>query len=387
MLITGMVILAMLRAYDPENLLAGPREYSAVVRACLYGLAAVSLLSFVIHHPVSREWIGVSWFAAAALLLISRYLLRRGARALLGRGRFVRPTLLVGADANSVALAARLNADPTGIRVVGFLDDYHRIGSPLLPGVNVVDRPANLIPVAIRSGVREAIIVPQALPWETLNQVIVSAATAPDGPRIHVSAGFYDLLTTRVKLSASHDIPLLTINQARLTGSQRVIKVALDYVIASALLIALSPAAAVLVAWQRLHGREGILDRRRVLGATGTAFDLLTFRSTAPFDSAVLRKLPGLLNVLAGQLTVIGPRPIDAADAESRPEVTAGLRPGLTGPWREVEDPAEQSIREMYYIRAYSIMLDIQVLVRRARSHLRKPRTGMSSALSIERSP
>jgi lipopolysaccharide/colanic/teichoic acid biosynthesis glycosyltransferase len=386
MLVTGIVILAMLRAYDPENLLAGPREYSAVLRACLYGLAAVSLLSFVVRHPVSREWIGVSWVAATALILISRYFVRRGARALLVRGHFVRPTLLVGADANSVALAARLNADPTGMRVVGFLDDYHRIGSPLLPGVSVVDRPANLNQVSIRSGIREAIIVPQALPWETLNQVIVSAATAPDGPRIHVSAGFYDLLTTRVKLSASHDIPLLTINQARLTGPQRVIKGALDYGIASALLIALSPAVGVLVVWQRLHRQQGILERRQVLGATGITFNLLTFRSTAPFDSPILRKLPGLLNVLTGQMTVIGPRPIDAADAGLRPALIAGLRPGLTGPWREVDDPAEQSIREMYYIRAYSIMLDLQVLVRRVRSHLRRPRTGVNSALSIERS-
>lgn len=386
MLVAGIVILAMLRAYDPENLLAGPREYSAVVRACLYGLAAVSLLSFVVRHPVSREWIGVSWVTAATLILISRYLVRRGARSLLGRGRFVRPTLLVGADANSVALAAQINADPTGMRVVGFLDDYHRIGSPLLPGVSVVDRPANLNQVAIRSGIREAIIVPQALPWETLNQVITSAATAPDGPRIHLSAGFYDLLTTRVKLSASHDIPLLTVNQARLTGPQKVIKAALDYVIASALLIAFSPAVGVLVVWQRLHGRQGIVERRRVLGATGTAFDLLTFRSTAPFDSSILRKLPGLLNVLTGRLTLVGPRPIDAADAGSRPTLIAGLRPGLTGSWREVDDPAEQSIREMYYIRAYSVVLDLQVLVRRARSHLRKPRAGLNSALSIERS-
>ncbi len=386
MLVTGIAVLTVLRAYDPDTLLAGTREYSAVVRACLYGLAAVSLLSFVVRHPVSREWIGVSWVAAAALMLTSRYVLRRGARALQRRGRFVRPTLLVGADANSVALAAQLNADPTGMRVVGFLDDYHRIGSPLLPGVSVVDRPANLNQVAIRSGIHEAIIVPQALPWETLNQVITAAAMAPDGPRIHVSAGYYDLLTTRVKFSASHDIPLLTVNQARLTGPQRVMKAALDYAIATALLIACSPAVGLLLVWQRLHGRRRIVERRRVVGATGVPFDLLTFGSTAPFDSAILRKLPGLLNVLSGQLTIVGPRPVDAADAGSRPGLTARLRPGLTGPWREVEDPAEQSVRELYYIRAYSVMLDLQVLFRRVRSHLRRSGTGANPALSVERS-
>lgn len=387
MLVTGAVLLTMLRAYDAENLMAGPREYSAVARACLYGVAGVSFVSFVVRHPVSREWIGVSWVSAAALLLISRYLVRRGARALQRRGRFVRPTLLVGADANSVALAAQLNADQTGIRVVGFLDDYHRIGSLLLPGVSVVDRPANLNQVAIRLGIRDAIIVPQALPWETLNEVITAAATAPEGPRIHVSAGYYDLLTTRVRFSASHDIPLLTVNQARLTGPQRLMKGALDYVIAAALLIACSPAVAVLLVWQRLHGEQRIVERRRVVGATGAPFDLLTFRSTAPFESSILRKLPGLLNVFAGQLTIVGPRPIDADDLGSRSLLMAPLRPGLTGLWREVDDPAEQSIRELYYIRAYSVTMDLQVLIRRMRSHLRRSRPGVSSALSIERSP
>ena len=77
-----------------------------------------------------------------------------------------------------------------------------------------------------------------------------------------------------------------------------------------------------------------------------------------------------LLNVLAGQLSIVGPRPLDAGVAPDRGVSTARLRPGLTGPWREVDDPEEQSLLDLYYIRSYSIWLDLQVLFHRLRARL-----------------
>jgi lipopolysaccharide/colanic/teichoic acid biosynthesis glycosyltransferase len=111
-----------------------------------------------------------------------------------------------------------------------------------------------------------------------------------------------------------------------------------------------------------------------VVGLTGAPFDLLTFRSSAPFASSVIRKVPGLLNVLAGHLSVIGPRPLSTESAPSQLVVRPTIRPGLTGPWAEVEDPTEQSLLDLYYVRSYSLWLDIHVFVWRCVSRLLRRR-------------
>ena len=83
-------------------------------------------------------------------------------------------------------------------------------------------------------------------------------------------------------------------------------------------------------------------------------------------------KLPGLVNVLRGQLSLVGPRPIAADDhgTSARGTSILSVRPGLTGPWRQVKDVNEQALLDLYYIRSYSVWLDLQVLFRRITSRL-----------------
>jgi lipopolysaccharide/colanic/teichoic acid biosynthesis glycosyltransferase len=84
-----------------------------------------------------------------------------------------------------------------------------------------------------------------------------------------------------------------------------------------------------------------------------------------------------LINVLRGELSLVGPRPIPVDEANNTVEqrMTLTIRPGLTGPWRQAADPVQQALLDLYYIRSYSIWLDLQVLVARLRSRLpRGPR-------------
>jgi lipopolysaccharide/colanic/teichoic acid biosynthesis glycosyltransferase len=369
MLITGGAVFAVVGLYDPRNLLDGTREFGLVVRASLYGLVAASLVVFALRSPVSREWIGFSWMLATVLVITVRAMFRQVARRLRRRGYFTRRALLVGADATAVALAAQLGRDDSGVRVVGILDDYHPLNSVLHGELTVVGRTSQLHQVAARLGAQDAIIMPQALPWETLQRLITAATVEPNGMRVHLSPGFYELLTTRVHFSERDHVPLLTVNQARLSRREVVVKTALDYTIASLVLIAFAPALLVAVVWQTLRGAHPIIERRRVAGISGAPFDLLSLRTSAPFNSALVCKAPGLLNVLAGQLAIVGPRPLHVEAAAARPAM-ARLRPGFTGPWREHDDPDEQARLDLYYVRAYSISLDLQVLVRRFRRHI-----------------
>jgi len=147
-----------------------------------------------------------------------------------------------------------------------------------------------------------------------------------------------------------------------LTRFEELVKSILDYVLATALLVIFAPAWLFVIVRLLLAGSPQVFLRHRVLGRYGRAFDQFTF--PPGLRSEFLRKLPGLLNVLRGELSLVGPRPIGGRERQPPGPRLAMLtiRPGLTGPWRQTEGSAEQALLDLYYIRSYSIWLDLHVL-------------------------
>src|SRR5438270_8945024 len=142
-------------------------------------------------------------------------------------------------------------------------------------------------------------------------------------------------------------------------------KVGLDYGVAAVLLLITAPVLIATALILRRRGPDMVFQRRMVIGRYGKRFRQLTFRSGPP----LLQKLPALTNVLAGQLSLVGPRPVPDGTSGSHDRWLT-IRPGLTGPWRQVDDAQQQAVLDLYYIRSYSIWLDLQVMFGRLRSHL-----------------
>ncbi|MDQ6897994.1 MAG: sugar transferase [Candidatus Dormibacteraeota bacterium] len=365
------IIFAAEGLYDPQNLLGGTREYAGVLRACTYALVGLIAISFAVHLPVSTDWAVEAWLLSVVLIGSVRFGLRRVFYRMRRLGLFVSRVLLVGADAHGVAVVRQLTQPPSGIQVVGVLDDYLPIGTLVMGRLRVVGSSEELSRVAALTGAREVILVPQALPWESVQRVLATMASSPSGVRVHLLASFQDLLTAGVRISARNGIPLLTVKDAALTPTEAALKRAFDCTLAVALLVLLAPPMAVELL--RLHHRGApLLEKRRVLGQQGEAFDLLSLPCRFAVRSELLRKLPSLLNVLAGQLTIVGPRPIPATGEGARLQGHSfAVRPGLTGLWRQATDSNEQALLDLCYIRGYSPWLDMHILLERVKSRLR----------------
>src|SRR5439155_8171522 len=369
--ILGLIFVAQ-GLYDPSNLLVGAREFAGVFRASTYGLLAITVITFVLRWPLSRSWTVVSWGLMTVFVIAVRFGVRRIAAAVRQRGRLTARVVVVGADEDSIALAEQVNQPGSGMRVVGILDDYIPTGTELPGGLRVVGPSSSLLQSTSRLHVQDAIVAPHALPWETLRELMLVSATRANGLRVHLSAGFYDLLTAGVRFSERNHVPLLTLRKARLSAVERAITGVIDVGLAAILVVALAPVVGLMAVCQWRVGSPLTIDRERVLGRNLVTFDLLRFRSSFPFQSDFLRKLPGLLNVLRGQLSLVGPRPMSEEEAKTRggmPLTT--IQPGLTGPWRQAADPAEQATLDLYYVRSYSVWLDVAVVYERAMFRLR----------------
>ena len=181
------------------------------------------------------------------------------------------------------------------------------------------------------------------------------------------------------------------------------IKRALDLAIAALLLAILAPILAILASLVKLHDGGPIIYRRRVVGRSGN-FDAYKFRSMRVDADAVLvndpalrrqfetnvklvadprvtsvggflRKfsldeLPQLVNVVKGQMSLVGPRMISPPELERYGEAKAlllSVRPGLTGYWqvygRQRVDYAERVRMDVFYIQNWSLVLDLKLLL------------------------
>jgi glycosyltransferase involved in cell wall biosynthesis/lipopolysaccharide/colanic/teichoic acid biosynthesis glycosyltransferase len=366
--------------YDPHHLLAGIREFVGVVRACSIGLVGLLIVGFLLNDQLPRTWSILAWLFAIVIVAALRLGVRRAAQRLRRRGMLRQRALLVGANSHSINIARQLSSPLSGLEIVGVLDDYLPVGSTLAGGLKVLGAANELSAVAARTGVREAIVVPQALPWETLEDILTEATSRPDQIRIQLSAGYYDLLTAGAGVQQLNHVPLLPVSPLGLSQTEAISKRALDYSVAGLLLFTLWPVllVTVLVAHARLPG-VSILQRTETPGRWGRPFRLL---SLAPEVSrfTLVRKLPGLVNVLRGELSVVGPRPVTPGSGGNGHSAAAiSLRPGLTGLWREADDATEQALLDLYYIRGYSLWMDMYILLTRLRTRLWRHRPGTAA--------
>lgn len=389
-----LAVFAMMGLYKRDTLLGGVVEYQRVIKACTAGIMAFIVLSFMWRDAeISRGWLLFSWGLSCGLVGLERFAARRVAYALRLRGWFTARVLVVGANDQGIAIARQWAQSPTsGMQVIGFVDDFKPMGTPVVNNLKVIGRPTSLCELVRKTGANEVIVVPNAVAWETFEEIIAQA-NVQNGYALRLSPGFYELLTTSVTVTNKTFVPLLTINETRLVGVDAVLKSLLDYGLGLLLLIATLPVMALIALGLKLNRRDTpVLARYPTTGQSGMTFEMLKFSTriesvarlaslshvVAPSPANVtwlertlyrrgLDKLPQLFNVVAGQMSLVGPRPRvvkDKTDARAAQNLLT-VKPGMIGPWTMPGrcSSGEETQDELYYVRNWTIWIDLHVLV------------------------
>lgn len=384
-----LILFAFNRLYDRRYLIIGLQEYGKVVVSCTMGILVLVVLSYLEPNlSVSRSWIVLCWLIAILFVGIERFIIRRIVNVLRGRGLFLTRALIVGANEHAKAIARQLApATQSGVEVVGFVDDYLPLDSRVLDDLRVLDRPTALARVAREMRATEAIVVQGAIAWESFMEIITRSTSLLNDLEIKFSPGFYEIMATGVTLSQDGFVPLLALEKNRITGMDALMKNVLDYSLSLIAMIVVSPILAVSAILVRLATRGSVLEPYYVLGAGEKQFTTWKFRThrhepernredhafAKPLYRMGVDKLPQFVNILRGEMSLVGPRPIPVSRAavyqEWLPTLLA-VKPGFTGPWvvagKEVQSLEDEIRLDLYYIRRWTIWLDLQILLQTA---------------------
>lgn len=377
-------------------------ETLKVTSAVSVGMMALLGGSFFYRDfSYSRLWMLLAWAISAALVLAARGTLRLALRVAHARGIDVRRILIVGAGPEGVALLQTLRAHPdVGQQAVAFLDQRAR---GVVEGLPVAGAPEDVLRAVRRLSAHRVLI---AQPPESRDETMRVAALCQEaGVPFAIVPDLYTLAATSAAVEVVGRVPLLTLQSSPLGGWGRRMKDALDVVGAVVGLVLLAPLLAAVAIAIVMDSPGPVFYRHRRIGKGGVPFSAWKFRTMVPGADAQLAEnerlrtrfvrsyklpddprvtrvgrwlrqssvdeLPQLLNVLKGEMSLVGPRPIvedELARYGPWERRLLCVRPGLTGLWqvlRHHEPDYAQRVRlDMYYIDHWSLGLDLQILLR-----------------------
>jgi len=401
--------------YESRYMGVSTEEYRALVDAALGLLAVVSVVAFAGQITIARGYVVLVLPALFVLSLMGRKGLRRWLHAQRRAGMFMQRTVVLGRADSARDLIRQVQASPVhGLSVVaacvsgldGAWDD-----APELEGVTVYGCPEDAVAavdlfdadvVAVASHPDLGGPVLRRLAW-ALEERDVDLVVAP---------GILEVAGPRLSIRPVAGTPLLHVERPVMSGARRAVKVAVERVMAICIALAALPAIELVALAVHLDSAGPILFRQKRIGARGEPFEMLKFRTmvTDAEDrlaeindghetNAVLFKkrndpritrvgkilrrysldeLPQLLNVLRGDMSLVGPRPPLPQEVEKyEPDAVRRLRvqPGLTGLWQvsgRSDLSWEESLRlDLWYVDNWSLVLDVQILIRTLRAVVR----------------
>jgi exopolysaccharide biosynthesis polyprenyl glycosylphosphotransferase len=391
--------------YSRNNLLGGTQEYARVFRSSGEGFLVIVILGFL--EPtllIARGWWLMAWCVSFLLVIAARFMLRRIVYQLRKQGYFLTPAVIVGANQEGRWLAEQLiRWETSGLHLVGFVDKKTPTTFSLFHNLTCLGPVDRLDEIIERHNIGEIILASSAFSTRDYLLDIFRRYGVSDKVKIRMSSGLYEILATGLTVNEFAYVPLVYVNKVRLTGADTVSKFVLDYLLAFLSLIILSPILVLIAICVKATSPGPILHRRLVLGLNGKHFHAFKFRTMAlngdeildqypelkeelvknhklRIDPRVTRigaflrrysldELPQLFNVLRREMSLVGPRIIAPEEVPMYDQFAMNLLtvlPGITGLWQvsgRSDISYEERVRlDMYYVRNWSIWLDLQLL-------------------------
>jgi exopolysaccharide biosynthesis polyprenyl glycosylphosphotransferase len=388
--------------YDPDRAFRGADEYQALLLACLVGDLALAGLVYFTEREISRLAL-VYFYVLQLIMLVGWRAVVRGMARINGPRRSSRRLLLVGGGEPARRALEQLGAQSwPNVQLLGYLTD----GPPItttngaLPRLGTLSQARQVVDAW---GVDDVLLCMPAESYAELERLV--GTLIDSACSIWVVPDFFSLLLYGSRVAELAGLPMISVKAPTLTGYQRMIKRVFDVTLGSAFLLASLPVMAAVALAVRLDSPGPVIFRQQRVGENGRLFWTYKFRSMVadaeqrldevlqrdrqgnlihkrPDDRRTTRvgrfirhtsldELPQLLNVLRGEMSLVGPRPelpimVDGYQPWQRQRFA--VPPGITG-WWQVSGRSDKPMHlnteyDLYYVQNYSLLLDIKILLK-----------------------
>jgi Undecaprenyl-phosphate glucose phosphotransferase len=391
------IVFAGLDIYRPRRISSRVREIADLIKASSLALLIFLAVLFLIREIVlSRAVVMIFWSLSLVLLSVSRVTVREGLRFLRRKGYNLRLTLIIGASAQARQLLDRLVwYRHLGLRVsaIFFTDEWTLDPEPadarVLKSRDEVQR-------LVHGGAVDMVFI--TLPLEQSSKLGEIQQWLGDDPvTVYYVPDFGEFAKLRGSVEEFDGLQIISLQSSPLDGWNALLKRTVDISLGGIALFAFAPIMALIALGIKLSSGGPVFYRQERMGLDGKRFEMLKFRTMVPDaerftgpiwaannDSRVtplgrwlrrasLDELPQLVNVLRGEMSLVGPRPerpplIDEF-RKSMPKymLRHKVKAGMTGwaqvnGWRGNTDLEARIAHDLDYIENWSLWRDVKIL-------------------------
>ncbi len=394
-------ILMLVSIYDGRRNLRAADEFANLTLGFILATVSMAGALYLSYRIVSRLLFLVFVFLAYGSMVLWRLAIRIAFP--LGRGWETqqRRVLIVGAGPVGRNLQTQINRYPNlGLSVAGFLDDDQKKRTKTADILGNIDQAREMIRA---HDIQDVVIALPGRAYERINYLIAELHNLP--VKVWVIPDYFHLALHKAEVVDFADIPMLDLRAPALNDYQRMLKRIFDLAITILTLPVALPLFAIITLAIRLEGPGPVLFKQQRVGENGRLFEMVKFRSMitnaeqlrtiverqdpeghlihkSPEDPRVTRvgrilrrtsldELPQLWNILKGEMSLVGPRPelpylVDRYEPWQHKRFA--VPPGITG-WWQVNGRSDKPMHlhtedDLYYVQHYSILLDLQILLK-----------------------
>ena len=395
-----VIIFSSLSIYDGRKFLRVADELAALFLSTFIAAVSSAGILYFSFRDVSRALFVVFVISTFLLCLLWRVLARIYFRTRPQASTISRRLLVVGVGPLGQSVGRQIqNTRSENLTLVGFVDDGYEDRKEAA-SLGDLQELKTLIP---KYKITDVVIALPHSAYHKMSEIVLCLDDLPVG--VWIALGFFDLALYRTDIEDFAGIPMLDLRASAIDDYQRMIKRAFDVFVGLLALIPSLPLMALSALMIFLQDGAPVLFRQKRVGENGRLFEILKFRTmvknaeqlqsqreTRDADGNLLHKikddprvtrlgcllrrfsldeLPQLFNVLAGTMSLVGPRPempylVEKYQPWQRKRFA--VPPGMTG-WWQVSGRSDKPMHlhtedDLYYIQNYSIWFDLQIIVR-----------------------
>ena len=375
-------------------------EFFLIGRLVTFGIVfAFGLIFFYRVFPYSRLVFVLIWLISIVLITFGRYLVLKYEKNLYNRGKGLKEALIIGNTQTAREIYNNFsNHKYAGFHIMGYADESNGSLENYLDGKNRLGSYSDIVNIIQKYNIETVLVTVHSSEHDKLFELMKEC----EGENVEflMVPDFLEVITSSVRVQEIDGIPFLKIKSIPMNVWNRILKRTFDFVFAFAVLLITSPLMIILALLVKLTSKGPVFYKQERLSMTGKKFYMIKFRSmvvNAEKETGAvyvqkgdvrytkigefLRKysldeLPQFINVLKGEMSIVGPRPerehfINMFKSKipkylERHRVKCGITGwaqvnGLRGSDTSIEKRIEYDI---YYIEHWSIIFDLKIIIK-----------------------